>query len=91
MAPFHSLLLIVTAVADAALMYLVFTDKTPLDRGALAWLALFAVSGALLFVSWRLGRNGRPGLGCVVLLLGLPVAFAGSIVLLFAISPRGHH
>src|SRR4051794_36641839 len=75
MAPLRSLLLIGTVIADAALLYLVLMDGAPLDRRSPAWLALFAGSGALLFVSWLLGGSARPGLGWVVPLLGCQSLF----------------
>lgn len=90
-----SLLLIVAAVAVLGFLLLIANDisrgTSVNDENWLVFLGEIAVAGLLMLGAWQLGRRGYAGLGCLLLVLGFPASFVGLIVMLFIVSPGGHH
>jgi hypothetical protein len=61
------------------------------DENWPVFLGEIAVAGLLMLGAWQLGRRGSAGLGCLLLVLGFPASFVGFIIMLFVVSPGGHH
>jgi hypothetical protein len=90
-----SLLLMVAAAAVFGFVLLIANDMSKgtsvNNENWLVCLGEIAAAGLLMLGAWQLGRRGYAGLGCLLLLLGFPASFVGFVVMLFVVSPGGHH
>lgn len=98
----HLILLVGGAAAQLLVLYQFLADTfwAPTWRrhapGALDVLVIVVMlSGlaALWFLSWRMGRRGRPGLGCLLILPGMPAWLISLLVLSMTFAPSlwRHH